>query len=245
MKICLALLCLSSLFIGSLAKSLQLPASELHLRQITVRDGLPSAYINKILQRHDGFIWIASKGGLSRFDGKNFNNYQMSADGGVISNDVLSLLEDKQQQLWVGTARGLFLFDDGTQQFQYVALSDKAPTVLSLFQDPAQRIWVGTDQGLFQLAPDGSEVAQYSAELEVKVILNYGGKLWLGSKQGLFSLDVQTGEVNAIPLTGAAGVDVRQQRIFDAIVIDECFLGDTEVLTNKGFKRFKYLDKNF
>ena len=147
MKTCLALLVLALLCFESLADSLQLPAAELHVRRLTVRDGLPSAYINRILQRHDGFIWLGSKGGLSRFDGKNFSNYQIASDSGLLSNDVLSLLEDQQQRLWVGTARGLFLFDDDSQQFQHIALGEQAPTVLSLFQDSKQQIWAGTDQG--------------------------------------------------------------------------------------------------
>lgn len=95
------LLLVLTLFIGfsAIAASVRLPDDELHVRRLTVRDGLPSAYINKILQRHDGFVWVASKGGLSRFDGQHFTNYQLQSDQGVLSNDVLSLLEDNQQRL--------------------------------------------------------------------------------------------------------------------------------------------------
>ena len=223
MRIRLALLLLGLLCVDTLAASFSLPTDELHVRRLTVRDGLPSAYINKITQRHDGFIWIASKGGLSRFDGKNFSNYQINTNSGLISNDVLSLLEDHQQKLWVGTARGLFLFNDDSQQFTHIPLHQQPPTVLSLFQDASQRIWVGTDRGLFQLTADGSVVAHFAAELEVKVVLNYAAALWLGTKQGLFSIDVQSGEILAVPLKGDADIDIRQQRIFDAIVVDNKF----------------------
>lgn len=223
MKTCLVFLVLALLCFESLADSLQLPAAELHVRRLTVRDGLPSAYINRILQRQDGFIWLGSKGGLSRFDGKNFSNYQIASDSGLLSNDVLSLLEDQQQRLWVATARGLFLFDDNSQQFQHIALGEQAPTVLSLFQDSNQQIWAGTDQGLFKLAPDGAAAIQFMPQLEIKVMLNSDNQLWLGTKQGLFSLDQQSGTASQILLTGAAGIDVRQSRIFDAIVSDGKF----------------------
>ncbi|MDP5135768.1 diguanylate cyclase [Rheinheimera baltica] len=223
MRIALVLLLCSLPFCSALADTVQLAASELHLRRLTVRDGLPSAYINRILQRHDGFIWIATKGGLSRFDGKNFSNYQIETDNGLISNDVMSLLEDQLQQLWVGTVRGLFLFDENQQQFKHVPLMAVAPAVLYLFQDPTLGLWVGTDQGLFRLAEDGSVVQHYASDLEVKVVLSYAGKLWLGTKQGLFVVDPVTGDTTAVVLEGGADVDVRQQRIFDALVIGDRF----------------------
>ncbi len=223
MKIHLALLFISALVFDSFAASLQLAAEEMHVRRLTVRDGLPSAYINKVLQRQDGFIWLGSKGGLSRFDGKNFTNYLISTGSGLVSNDVMSLLEDQQQQLWVGTARGLFLFNDDSQQFQHVPLGQQLPTILSLFQDPAQRLWAGTDQGVFLLAPDGNAAVQMASELEVKVMLSHNGQLWLGTKQGLFTLDVQSEQASAITLQGTAGFDVREQRIFDAVVVDNMF----------------------
>ncbi len=230
MKISLALLLSSLLMFNVLADSLQLADSELHLRRFSVRDGLPSAYINTILQRQDGFIWLGSKGGLSRFDGQRFNNMHISTETGLISNDVLSLVEDQQQRLWVGTARGLFLFDDYRQQFQHIPLAAQAPTILSLFQHPLLGLWAGTDKGLFQLtaddnSPHGVKAVHYGAELEVKVMLGFAGQLWLGTKQGLFVLDLAdvTPQLTHVPLKGTADIEVRQQRIFDAIIVDKHF----------------------
>lgn len=223
MKIPVALLIIGVLCFDALAASYQLAADELHVRRLTVRDGLPSAYINKVLQRQDGFIWLGSKGGLSRFDGANFSNFQISTDSGLVSNDVISLLEDQQQRLWVGTARGLFLFNDDTKQFRHIPLSERPPTILSLFQDPLQQLWVGTDQGAFRLSADGQNVIQYAPELEVKVMFSHQGQLWLGSKQGLFKVDETAAAVSEMPLQGNVEIDIRDKRIFDAIVIENKF----------------------
>ena len=214
------LLLVLTLFIGfsAIAASVRLPDDELHVRRLTVRDGLPSAYINKILQRHDGFVWVASKGGLSRFDGQHFTNYQLQSDQGVLSNDVLSLLEDNQQRLWVGTARGLFLFNDDSAQFQFWPLQGKAPTILSLYQDRVSQLWVGTDDGVYLLQPAPDATQQFAAGLEVKVMFEQQEQFWLGTKQGLYTLEAQTGALTAVPLTGGQGIEVRHQRIFDAVV---------------------------
>ncbi|MBZ9612293.1 hypothetical protein [Rheinheimera maricola] len=52
MNIRLTLFVISLLCFDSLAQSLQLPANELHVRRLTVRDGLPSAYkIHSVLRQ--------------------------------------------------------------------------------------------------------------------------------------------------------------------------------------------------
>src|SRR4051812_12728646 len=38
----------------------------------TERDGLPSTDIFDIAQDHDGFLWLATRAGLVRFDGRRF-----------------------------------------------------------------------------------------------------------------------------------------------------------------------------
>ncbi len=52
-------------------------AGDLLLRgkQISISDGLPSNTVNWMVQDRDGYIWIASANGLSRYDGYSFLNY--------------------------------------------------------------------------------------------------------------------------------------------------------------------------
>lgn len=65
------------------------------------RNGLPTGEANDILQTSDGYIWIASYGGLLRYDGSTFRNY--SAEGILETTAVRSLYEDSAGRLWIGT----------------------------------------------------------------------------------------------------------------------------------------------
>jgi ligand-binding sensor domain-containing protein len=47
-----------------------------------VDDGLPHRQVNCILQDRQGFIWVATKSGVSRFDGIRFKIFY-KADNGV------------------------------------------------------------------------------------------------------------------------------------------------------------------
>jgi ligand-binding sensor domain-containing protein len=44
-------------------------------RNYTIKDGLPANLIFDLSEDKDGYVWIATSGGLSRFDGKNFVNF--------------------------------------------------------------------------------------------------------------------------------------------------------------------------
>jgi len=44
-------------------------------RQVSTRDGLPGNTINEMVQSADGYIWMATNNGLSRYDGYATVNY--------------------------------------------------------------------------------------------------------------------------------------------------------------------------
>ena len=53
--------------------------------------GLPTSDANDVVQSDDGFIWIASYGGLVRYDGNNF--YRYDASKGVSNTTCLYVLQ--------------------------------------------------------------------------------------------------------------------------------------------------------
>ncbi|ABE54983.1 ATP-binding region, ATPase-like protein [Shewanella denitrificans OS217] len=68
---------------------------------------LPHNIVNRLIRDSRGHIWLASQGGLSRFDiaRSQFETFRQQADYNTSlgANDVLSLYEDNQANLWIGT----------------------------------------------------------------------------------------------------------------------------------------------
>jgi signal transduction histidine kinase/ligand-binding sensor domain-containing protein/AraC-like DNA-binding protein len=74
-----------------------------------IQDGLIGNNIVDIVQDTTGFIWVATEVGLSRYDGRNFQNYHhIPGDNSSLSNDFLySLFISKKGDLWISTREGV------------------------------------------------------------------------------------------------------------------------------------------
>ena len=78
---------------------------------LNTTSGLASGSVTAIVQDRIGFIWIGTKNGLNRYDGKEFVHYQIG-NSGLRSNDITTLLVDKFGTLWVGTNGGGLAYYD-------------------------------------------------------------------------------------------------------------------------------------
>jgi ligand-binding sensor domain-containing protein len=75
----------------------------------TVKDGLPQMQCMVLYQDTKGYIWIGTKGGISRYDGIDFVNF--SINEGLPDSRVVDINEDHNGNLWVLTNNGLSLFN--------------------------------------------------------------------------------------------------------------------------------------
>lgn len=73
-------------------------AQEPYFRHFSVEQGLPSSEVYDILQDRDGFIWISTDRGVSRYDGYTFRNFNTS--DGLTDNTVFHLAEDASGNIW-------------------------------------------------------------------------------------------------------------------------------------------------
>lgn len=101
---------------------------------ISTEQGLSQGLINDILQDKDGFIWIATKGGLNRYDGYSFKIFTTDPEDtvSISSNAVSNLLEDSKGRLWAGTYDGgVNVYDKKTGQFLRIVHKKNENTSLS------------------------------------------------------------------------------------------------------------------
>ena len=110
-------------------------------RQVSTRDGLPGNTINELLQDREGYIWMATNNGLSRYDGYSSVNYTTSDYGQGETERIGRIVYDATEQLlWLSTA----LFTNSCydlQKKQFIKWSDEPQRQLDKH--------VLTSQGMF------------------------------------------------------------------------------------------------
>lgn len=115
-------------------------------------DGLLSNYVRTALADSKGNIWFGTKKGVSKFDGKTFQNYTMR--DGLVYKDVRCIMEDWNGNLWFGTHGGGVSRFDG-ENFQYITTRDGLihNMVNDILQDRAGNIWIATAGGVTKYTP--------------------------------------------------------------------------------------------
>ncbi len=178
--------------------------------RITIDNGLSNNSINAILQTEDGFMWVATKDGLNRYDGQGFKVYKYNpADPGSLpENYVMSLYEDQDGLLWVGTwGGGLCSYNADCDNFiRYRADGEKDDFIQCLSGDDQHNIWFGTTEGgLFCLPASGEKILSWSekdttghyipSKNITSIITGPDNWLWLGTwGNGLIRFNPQTSE---------------------------------------------------
>src|SRR5579859_3158832 len=81
------------------------PGSTPHFRHLTDEDGLAATNVYAVAQDPAGYMWIATDGGLQRYDGYRFVNYNHNprVPTSLAENVVTSLAFAPDGTLWVGT----------------------------------------------------------------------------------------------------------------------------------------------
>ncbi len=121
---------------------------------ISTAQGLSQGMIFDLLQDTEGFIWVATKNGLNRYDGYSFKIYANDPYNphSLSSNTIVKLFEDSKGRIWVGTENaGLNVYDKQSGKFYRIAHSNTNPASLSgngirsIMEMPDGRILVATD----------------------------------------------------------------------------------------------------
>lgn len=115
-----------------------------NFKHYTVEDGLLHEFVNDIIQDSKGNVWLATGGGLSKFNGFEFTNY--TSKYGLNYTRLLALSEDGVGNIWIGSSHGINVFDGNS----FLSLKDKSlgDNVLALEKAYGNNMWILTDSGL-------------------------------------------------------------------------------------------------
>ena len=163
-------------------------AQQYNFINYSIENGLAQTQVETLFQDHNGFIWIGTLGGLSRFDGINFTNF--SIENGLLSNEIESITEDQNGHIWVGTLGGICHFDG--RRFTSFQLADSLieKYIKTMAFDRDGNLWCGTDGKGVVRFKDG-KFSYFNKENGLphntvrEIICDANGKVWAATRGGL------------------------------------------------------------
>lgn len=181
-------------------------------------DGLPSPIVQALAQDGQGFLWVGTGSGVSRWDGYRFRNYQfqMGVPGTLPDNDIYSLYTDPRGTLWIGTrSRGVARYDpahDDFQTFVPPGRNRNFATIYSMLGDGFGGLWVGSRLGVDRLNPNTglfTTVPIVGATRPLPVVCmvrDRSGRIWATTPLGLYRSDPRVTRFSPVNIFGSAHV---------------------------------------
>ena len=150
------------------------------------------------------YIWAASHNILVRYklDDSEPEEFPFKVGENQVNGALIySISVISDTEAWIGTNKGLFLFDSTTASFTPISLynnriSDTSSFLIpALYQDVDKTLWIGTyGAGLVRFSPTKGIMAQYrhsevayslSNDIVFFVKRDRRGTLWIGTNKGL------------------------------------------------------------
>ena len=125
----------------------------IRFRKLTIHEGLSNNWTNCVMKDRQGFVWMATRNGLNKYDGYDFTiyRYQYNDSSSISDNWVNVLLEDQIGDIWIGTNHtGLNKYLRKKDKFvRYVPESAHKHGFTSLdalcfLETSDSEVWVGT-----------------------------------------------------------------------------------------------------
>ena len=162
-----------------------------------------------------GQVWVSivrkDGPGVRVVDGTSFANRRFTTADGLPSDDVYALAKDRKGDIWVGTLKGVAVFNDpgsaigGTAGFRapivrrgpatgFPALLTEVVRAVAI--DGANRKWFGTDNGLWLFDEDATEALQHfttlnsplpSDRIQEVAVNDKTGDVWVATDAGVVS----------------------------------------------------------
>lgn len=130
-------------------------------------------------------------------DGKKFKNYSIKTENTLNDNSINVIFEDSEKNIWIGTDKGVNIFDIDKKEFISLEAIERNTIISSITEDIEKNIWIGTiNQGIIKYDKKQKKVKKISKEdgLEVEnicgIIPDNKNNLWISTLKNIIKYDI-------------------------------------------------------
>ena len=176
-------------------------------RSIDIQSGLSDNFVRSIMKDQQGYIWIGTMNGLSRYDGFNNRTYTLTQKDGKKYINILQVAQDKASQIWVTTYDGhIFCYnpekdcmmDNADEMLAELGIkgtlhkASKAKTTGRVIIDHDNNLWYVSGNTLYYYMYDERHLLQMSlAEPITSVACREGIAYALSDKGNIYRVNLR------------------------------------------------------
>ncbi|MGH9844612.1 MAG: sensor histidine kinase [Blastocatellia bacterium] len=187
-------------------------------------NGLPMKHVKTMLEDASGRLWIGGYGCLALWHNGQFTTW--TKNEGLIADRVISLYEDREHVLWVGTSDGgLYRFRPAAAGWNLTRYTTRegmhSNEVKQIFEDERGYFWIGSERGIYRLHKQ--ELNDFAEGRNASITsISFGkadgllstdciggfqpagfkardGRLWFPTMEGVAIVDPRRVSMNSIP----------------------------------------------
>ncbi len=181
-------------------------------RHVSTEHGLPVGPVLAVSEDKRGLIWIASAGGLYRWDGHHARRFR--TEDTRVHEDLHTLARAPDDSLWLGGSVGVTRLDPVTGEVTPLESGEDLGAVVNIaFDQKRQQAWLSREGGISRLdLADGSATSAFQSvpDRVFQIRITEDGSVWAATEAGLLRrrADTPVDSFEPVALPGVA-IDVR------------------------------------
>lgn len=150
--------------------------SQYNFRFISETAGLPYSFVSDIFKDSEGYVWVATHNGISRYDGYQFLNYSTQTKPIRLKNNfVHKVCEDNFRRLWIASEGGIDILNLDMYALVELSVPSDSPlrklmneNVSTVYKDKQGDVWISANKDLWciELDAEGAIKNYYHLESE-------------------------------------------------------------------------------
>ncbi|MFT3737683.1 MAG: two-component regulator propeller domain-containing protein [Breznakibacter sp.] len=190
-----------------------------NIRYLGVDDGLNGRNAFNFQQDRKGFIWISTRFGVDRYDGRKVKNYPLPiVDEKKYPFRVVKVVADNDSSIWAFTDRGaIYRYNEKSDQFE--CRTNLKRFLRAMIFDGQNRLWVASKAFLGYMEGDSLYTIgnPMLATVDIKMLGVYDDQnLWAMADNAVLTINRRNGNPSLLADAGAASV----KAVFESAYFD-------------------------
>ncbi len=158
--------------------------------QYTTKEGIAQDFIYTINQSNDGYLWIGTGEGLSRYDGISFKNYTVK--DGLAEDLITSSFKSKNGVMWYGHNNGGLTNYYKGQFFKKSHPKDLKSPINCIDEYKTNVVFVSQNDGVFMFDKDSlNSLGKFNQDLFYTIKVINEKLILVGTNSGLLALGLK------------------------------------------------------